>query len=124
MSFLNPSKADTRRRRLIGGVAALAITGVVMFAFLIENQSGYLPPDKIIIYAESWKGDRSREDAVKERELTVAAREAKLAEARAYIATLSGEKKIAAQKQYDDYVNGGGARKEIPYISASEPPMM
>lgn len=95
-----------------------------MYGFLIENRSGYMKPDPKIIYAESWSADRSREDAVADQIATVQAREAKLAEARTYIGTLSGTERKAAQDQYDAYVAGGAIKKDVPYVAASEPPVM
>ncbi len=123
MSFLDPSPADRRRRFLIVGGSSVAITAIVMFAFLIENRSGYMKPDSKIIYAESWEETRTRDDAIADSEATQAARAQKLAEARAYIETLSGPARETAQAQYDAYVAGGGARREIPYVAA-EPPVM
>ncbi len=99
----------------------MALTGIVMTAFLLESRSGYLPPDPKIIYVQSWAGDRTREQAIADRDATLAAREAKLFEARRYIATLSGKARIDAQKQYDAYVAGDGGREEIPYVAASRP---
>ncbi len=124
MSFLNPSAADRRKRFLIVGGASVAITALVMFAFLIENRSGYMKPDPKIIYAESWSADRTREDAIADQMATNQAREAKLAEARAYIGTLSGPARQAAQEQYDAYVAAGAIRTDVPYVPASEPPVM
>lgn len=123
MSFLNPSKADRRRRFLLVGGASVIITAVVMYGFLIENRSGYMKPDPKIIYAESWPETRSRDDAIADQQATTKAREAVLAEARAYIATLEGPQKQAAQEQYDAYVAGGAIRKDVPYVPA-EPPVM
>lgn len=101
----------------------MVITGVVMFAFLIENRSGYMKPDPKIIYAESWPADRSRDDAIADQIATEKVREQALAESRAYIATLQGEARKAAQSQYDAYVAGGAIKKDIPYVPA-EPPVM
>ena len=118
MSFLNPSPTEQRRRRIIVGGGAVLMTALVMTAFAVENRWGYLPPDPVIIYAQSWPADRSVAEMQADRAATLAAREARLAESRAYIATLSGEARAKAQKQYDDYVAGGGARQEIPYVAA------
>jgi hypothetical protein len=123
MSYLNPSKAERRRHFLIVGSASVIITGLVMFAFLIENRSGYMKPDPKLIYAESWSGDRTRDDAIADQAATEAARAATLAEARAYIGTLEGEARAAAQEQYDAYVAGGAIKKDVPYVAA-EPPVM
>lgn len=118
MAFLDPPDAQARRTRYwIGGGAALA-TAAIMTLFLIESRWGYSKPDPILIYAQSWKGDRSREQAIQDAKATKAAREARLAEARAFIATLSGQAKTDAQTQYDAYVAGGGLAKDIPYVQA------
>jgi len=118
MAFLDPPDAQARRTRYwIGGGAVLA-TAAIMTLFLIESRWGYSKPDPIIIYAQSWKADRSREQAIADTKATKAAREAKLAEARAFITTLKGQAKIDAQAQYDAYVEGGGAAKDIPYVEA------
>lgn len=123
MSFLAPSSSEARRSRfIIGGLSALA-TLVIMTGFLVESRWGYSRPDDRIIMFESWKGDRTRADTIADMKATKAAREAKLAQAQAYIATLSGEKRKAAQKQYDAYVDGGGPRKDLPYVAADEPPV-
>lgn len=131
MSFLHPSKADRRRRFLLVGGSSLVITGIVMYGFLIENRSGYMKPDDKIIYAESWPAQRTREEAMADTQATQQAREQKLAQARSFIATLSGEKRKAAQAQYDAYVAGNAIRKDIPYVPATaataapaEPPVM
>jgi len=123
MSFLNPSKTDKRSRYLKVGGASLLITGIVIYGFLTEHKTGYLGPDPKLIYAESWPGDRTRDDAISDTEATLKARENKLQESRNYIATLSGQARIDAQAQYDAYVESGTIKKEIPYV-ASEPPVM
>lgn len=116
MSYLAPSQQEVRRRRwIVGGLSAL-MTVIVMTAFLLESRWGYLPPDPKLIYFQNWRADRSRADTQAATQRAVAARAAKLAEARAYIATLKGEARIDAQKQYDAYVAGGGPRKDIPYV--------
>ena len=115
MSFLNPPAAEARRRRWLIGGAAVAMT--VLTAAGVYYQSIWLKvkPATTLIYFQSWSASRSRADAVADTRRTEAARAAKLAESRAYIATLSGQKRIDAQKQYDAYVAGGGAKKDIPY---------
>jgi hypothetical protein len=119
MSFLNPPKAELRRRRLLVGAASVALTTLVMFAFLIESRSGYSKRDPKLIFFQSWTADRSRDDAIADQKATRAAQEAKMAQSRAYIATLQGEARTKAQEQYDAYVQGGGADKEIPYVPAA-----
>jgi hypothetical protein len=118
MSFLNPPKTDVRRRRILVGGASVALTTLVMTAFLVESRSGYSKPEARVILFQSWPADRSREDTLADNQATRAAQEAKLAEARAYIATLQGEARAQAQAQYEAYVTGGGVAKDIPYVAA------
>jgi hypothetical protein len=119
MTFLNPPKTELRRRRLLVGGASVALTALVMFAFLVESRSGYSKPDPKLIFFQSWRGDRTRAEAVSDQKATRAAQEAKMAQSRAYIATLQGPARAKAQEQYDAYVTGGGADKEIPYVAAN-----
>ena len=121
MSFLNPPQAEVRRRRLMIGGASFLITGTVVVMFLIESRYGYSKPDPRLIFVQSWSADRTRADTLADRAATKAAQEAKLAESRRYIATLTGKKKVDAQGQYDEYVKGGGADKDIPYVAAKPP---
>lgn len=118
MAFLDPPDAQARRTRYWIGAGAVLATATIMTLFLIESKWGYSKPDPKIIYAQSWSGDRSRADAIADAAATRAARDAALAKSRAYIATLSGKAKIDAQKQYDDYVAGGGPAKDFPYVPA------
>ncbi|WP_164155427.1 hypothetical protein [Sandarakinorhabdus rubra] len=118
MAFLDPPDAQARRTRYWIAAAAVLATTSVITLFLIEHRYGYSKPDLKIIYAQSWKADRTREDAIADAKATREAREAKLAEAKAYIATLSGKAKADAQKQLDDYVAGGGFSKDLPYVAA------
>lgn len=118
MSFLDPPDAKQRRKRYWIAAGSVLATTTIMTMFLVESRWGYMKPDPKIIYAQSWKADRTREDAIADAKATRAAREAKLAEARAHIATLQGKAKVDAQKQYDDYVNGGGFKRDIPYVAA------
>ena len=121
MSFLNPSTADARRRRLLVGGSALLITTIGMVAFALESRWGYSGRDIKLIYMQSWSADRTRADSVADNKATVAAQQARQAQSRTYIATLSGKAKVDAQKQYDAYIAGGAAQKDIPYVPASEP---
>jgi hypothetical protein len=118
MSFLAPSTTDVRRRRLLVGGASVLLTTIVMTGFLLESRWGYSGKDVKLIFVQSWSADRSRADTLADTKATTAAQQARLAESRAYIATLSGEARAKAQKQYDRYVEGGGAQKEIPFIAA------
>jgi len=118
MAFLDPPDATQRRRRYWIAAGAVLATTILMTMFLIESRWGYMKPDSVIIYAQSWKADRTREDSIADVKATKAAREARLAEARAAIAGLSGQAKIDAQKQYDDYVKGNGFKRDLPYVAA------
>lgn len=118
MAFLDPPDAQARRTRYWIAAGAVLATSVLMTLFLIESRWGYMKPDPKIIYAQSWKADRSREDAIADTKATMAAREAALAASRAHIASLTGKAKETAQKQYDDYVNGGGPAKDFAYVPA------
>lgn len=118
MAFLDPPDAAQKRTRTRIAAGAVLATASIVSLFLIESRWGYAKPDPVIIYAQSWKADRTRGDAIADTRATTAAREARLARARAYIATLSGQARTDAQKQYDDYVNGGGLAKDLPYVAA------
>ncbi|KAB7647399.1 hypothetical protein [Polymorphobacter fuscus] len=122
MSFLNPPKADVRRRRILVGGASVALTAIVMTAFLVESRSGYSKPDPKLIFVQNWRADRTRADAEADQRATRAAQEAKMAASRAYIATLSGDGRVAAQEQYDKYITGGGPDKDVPYVAAAPVP--
>ncbi len=118
MAFLDPLDAAQRRRRYWIAAGAVLATTSLFTLFLIESRWGYSKPDLKIIYAQSWKADRTREDAIADAKATKAAREAALAKSRAYIATLTGKAREEAQAQYDDYVNRGGLAKDFPYVAA------
>ena len=123
MSFLNPPASDVRRRRILVGGASVILTTIVMTGFMLESRWGYSGKVMNVIYMQSWSADRTRADAEADGKATIAAQQARMAQSRAYIATLTGKAKIEAQKQYDKYVAGDGAEKEIPYIRAVEPPV-
>lgn len=118
MAFLDPPDATQRRKRYWIAAGSVLATTILMTMFLLESRWGYMKPDSVIIYAQSWKADRSRDDAIADVKATKAAQEARLAEARAAIAGLSGQAKIDAQKQYDNYVKGGGFNRDLPYVAA------
>lgn len=122
MSFLRPSQTEARRRRILVGGASVLVTAIIMTAFMLESRSGYSGRVMNVIYMQSWKADRSRDDTIADAKATDVARADRLAESRAYIATLSGPARTKAQEQYDRYVDGGGVQKDIPFvITAPEP---
>jgi hypothetical protein len=122
MSFLAPSSRDVQRRRILVGGASVLITAIVMTGFILESRWGYSPKDLNLIYMQSWPESRSREETRADTKATMAVQEAKLADARAYISTLSGKARADAQKQYDAYVAGGGVKKDVPYVPAAQAP--
>ena len=134
MSFLNPDKTDVRRRRILVGGASVVLTTILMTGFLLESRWGYSGKTMNLIYMQSWRADRTRDDTIADTKATTAVQEAKMAQSRAYIATLTGPARKKAQEQYDKYVAGGGAQKEVPYVransaaspgtAASEPPVL
>jgi hypothetical protein len=50
--------------QLWAALASVAITIVVVTGFLIENRWGYVRPTPMLVYAQSWKSDRGRADAI------------------------------------------------------------
>ncbi len=116
MSFLSPTQAEARRRRILVGGASLALTTIIMTAFMLESRSGYSGRVMNVIYMQSWKADRSRDDTLADAKATEIARAERLAQSRAYIATLTGPTRAKAQEQYDRYVTEGGVQKDIPFV--------
>ena len=105
MSFLNPSVTDTRRKNLIIGGLSVLVTAIVATGFLVESRWGYLPPDPKLIFFQSWEAGRTRADALATRAAEEAELKTNLEASRAYIASLPpGEKRAAAQAQYDRYL--------------------
>ena len=104
MSFLNPSADFVRRRRwLIGGASVLA-TAAIGAGFWVGQDANRMRPDPTIIYVDNWAANRSRDDTLTARAQDKAQLAARLAESRAYIASLPPEKRKAAQADYDRYV--------------------
>ncbi len=120
MSFLSPAAPETRRRRLLVGGLSVLLTATVMVGFLVESRWGYSPRDVAVIYVQNWSADRTRADARADNEATLTAQQARLAQSRTYIATLTGKAREKAQAEYDRYVEGGGVKKDVPYVTAAE----
>jgi hypothetical protein len=93
-----------------------------MTAFMLESRSGYSGRVMNVIYMQSWKADRTRDDTLADAKATEAARTERLAQSRAYIATLSGPARAKAQQEYDRYIEGGGIKKDIPFVIAAPAP--
>jgi len=103
-SFLTPNATDVRRRRILVGGGSIVATLIIAAAFFVGHPSERLRPDTKIIFVDSWSATRSRDDALATRTREKAELTAKLAEARAYIASLPPEKRTLAQTEYDRYV--------------------
>lgn len=104
MSFLAPNAAELRRRRLLVGGGSVIATLVIAAAFFAGRPANYMRPDPVIIFVDSWSAKRTRDDAIETRARDKAQLEAKLAESRAYIASLPPEKRKLAQAEYDRYL--------------------
>lgn len=118
MAFLDPPDAKQRRTRYWIAAGSMLATAAIMTLFLIESRWGYMRKEPLVIYAQSWTADRTRADTIADTKATKAAREAAMAQSKAYIATLTGKAKEDAQAQFDAYVEGGGAAKQFPYVPA------
>jgi len=95
---------DVPRSRLVIGSLAVLMTVVVMTGFLLESRWGYSPREPKIIYFKSWRADRSDAEVAADNAADVARARAEAAASRAYIATLQGGARNAAQAQYDAYL--------------------
>lgn len=104
MSFLAPSVAELRRRRLLVGGGSVVATVVIAAAFFVGRPANYMRPDPVIIFVDSWAAGRSRGDALEARAQDKSELDARLAQSRAYIASLPPEKRKLAQAEYDRYV--------------------
>jgi hypothetical protein len=118
MSFLQPSPAEQRRTKLIVGSLALLATTLIMTGFLVESRWGYSKREPVIVYFQSWRGDRGPEQVAADRATTEAARVERLAEARRVIAAMPPAQRKKAQEQYDAYVKAGKIAEDIPYVPA------
>jgi len=63
MASLRARLAGIERHKLIFGTFSLLVTVIVMIGFLVENRWGYMKPDPMLIYVESWNEGRTREEA-------------------------------------------------------------
>lgn len=83
--------------------AAIGMGGLIVASFVIASDTGMKRPD-LIVYADSWSGDRTAEDAIADREermdalrAEVAANRAALAAAQARQRALEAEHAAARQ---------------------------
>ncbi len=57
---------------------SVGMTIVVMTGFLIENRSGYMKPDPVLVYVQSWPASRTEADVKAQQATELAARLAAL----------------------------------------------
>lgn len=57
---------------------SVGITILVMTGFLIENRSGYMKPDPVLVYFQSWPENRSEDEVMAQQATELAARMAAL----------------------------------------------
>ena len=97
MSTLRARLAGIERHKLIIASLSVLLTFTVIVGFLVENRWGYMKPDPMMIYVDSWKeGGRSREDAKRRQAEDIAEIRRRYAEQQAAIAEY--EKAEAAKK--------------------------
>ena len=71
---------DSRsRHQLWAAGLAIGITLLVMTGFLIENRTGYMKRDPILVYVQSWPDNRSVADVKAVQAVELAARKAAIA---------------------------------------------
>ncbi len=104
MSSLVSQLSSLPRSRLVIGGLALLMTVLVMAGFLLESRWGYSPREPKIVFFKSWRADRSEADVAADNAADVARARAEAAASRAYIATLHGGARVAAQNQYNAYL--------------------
>ena len=63
MASLRTRLAGLERHKLIIGTLSVLVTTIVIVGFLVENRWGYMKPDPMLIYVDSWKEGRTREEA-------------------------------------------------------------
>lgn len=67
------------REQVIGGALALLATGIIVFEFIIDPQTGAPPPPQII-YVDSWSANRTDAEIVAQQKKDQAERRAYQAE--------------------------------------------
>ncbi len=69
------------REQVIGASLALLVTAIIVIEFIVDAQIGTAPPPQII-YADSWRADRSDAQIIADQKRDEAKRQAALAERR------------------------------------------
>ena len=63
------------REKLIAGLLAVLVTAIIVIEFLVDSKINTAPP-ATIIYADSWKADRTDTEIVAQQKIDQAKREA------------------------------------------------
>ncbi len=84
--------------KILGAFLALVMGCVIMLAFLLGMDSGITPGERIV-YMEGWRGDRTAEDAVRDREEAMDRLRAEVAaNRRAYEEALARQQALEAER--------------------------
>ena len=88
----------TPPHKILSGFLALAMGGVIMAAFLLGMDSGITPAERIV-FMEGWSGDRTAEDAIRDREEAMDRLRAQVAaNRRAYEEALARQQALDAER--------------------------
>lgn len=63
MASLRARLGGIERHKLVFGSFSLLVTIIVIVGFLVENRWGYMKPDPMLIYVDSWNEGRTRDEA-------------------------------------------------------------
>jgi hypothetical protein len=89
---------DQPLHKTLFAIAAMVMSGGLVAAFLFAMDGGIEMPTRVI-YAESWRGDRTAQEAVDEREAAMDVLRAQVAEnRRVYEAEQARQKALAAER--------------------------
>lgn len=68
------------RHQLIAGGLAIVVPAIIVLGFHTDSNTNTAPPRRQLIYAESWRADRSDAEIAAQQKIDQAAREEALAE--------------------------------------------
>ncbi len=122
MSAIVAHLAALPRSRVVIAAIAFLVTLIGVTGFLLESRWGYSGRVVPVVFVKSWPATRSDADIDRERAAEVAAARADAAASRAYIATLHGGAKVAAQNQYDAYLAAQPKSLQPPGFAPHAPP--
>ena len=63
------------REQVIGATLAILVTAIIVIEFLVDSKINTTPPQQIV-YAESWKADRTDADIVAQQQVDQAKKDA------------------------------------------------